>query len=356
MSKDISFDHVKISGFSSVVGNDEICIDDELCYYENQEQLNRLKKTIGFNKRRVVKGNITTADMCVQATNLLLDKMNLSPQDFDAVVSVTQTPDYYMPGNAHVVHKALHFSQNCIAFDLEFGCSGFIYGLFFSYTLVNSGFQRVLLLTGDTLSKIINIKNRADAPIFGDAGCATVIERTSEKTPSHFVLYSDGTGLETMWKQAGAYRLPSNDETRKERTDDNGNVSSLENFYMNGFDVFNFTMTEQPKCLKHILEYSQKNIQDIDFYVMHQANRYIIQTITKKAKIPLEKTPFKAFEDFGNQSSASIPTTVCYELAEKCANSKKQVVFQGFGIGLSWGACQLELNNPAILKPVVYGG
>lgn len=354
MGANFKFEHVRIAGISTVVGNKEISIDSESQYYENADQLNRLKKTIGFDTRAIVDGTVTASDMCLQAAASLMKEMNLVPADFDAIVSVTQTPDYYMPGNAHVIHKALGFPSTCIAYDLEFGCSGYIKGLFMAYMMAEKGFGRVLLLTGDTLSKIIDVRNRADAPIFGDAGCATVIEKTENVTLSHFCLYSDGKGLETMWQQAGAYRMPSSEETKKEIRDEKGNVRTLENFYMNGFDVFSFTMTEQPKLLKEILNFSEKTVEEIDYFVLHQANKYIIETIIKKAKIPLEKAPYKTFSKYGNQSSASIPATVCSELSDTLKNKTAHVIFQGFGIGLSWGACQLELNNVTLLKPQTY--
>ncbi len=355
MSADFKFNNVKISGLSAVVGDKEIAIDDEAAYYPDSEALQRLKKTIGFNKRRVAGSRVTTADMCRQAAQKLLSALNLAPADFDAVISVTQTPDYYMPGNAHVIHRDLGFSQDCIAYDLEFGCSGFINGLFMAYMMAGQGFKRVLLLTGDTLSKIINIKNRADAPIFGDAGSAVVVEAVQEISPSYFCLRSDGKGLDMMIKRAGAYRMPSSSVTAQEQIDAKGNISSLENFYMNGFEVFNFTMTEQPALLRRILEFSGKTPESIDYFIMHQANKYIVETIAKKSGISLQKTPCRTFSDFGNQSSASIPVTICHELADDISANMRNVLLQGFGIGLSWGACQIQLNKPVILKPEIYG-
>ncbi|MBN2339279.1 MAG: ketoacyl-ACP synthase III, partial [Acidobacteria bacterium] len=221
--------------------------------------------------------------------------------------------------------------------------------------LAEQGFGRVLVLTGDTLSRIIDVRNRADAPVFGDAGCATVVERCEEERPSWFRLYSDGGGLEIMWQQAGAYRHPSSEETRREMVDEKGNVRRLEDFCMKGFEVFNFTLTEQPGLLREILEVSGCASAEVDYFVFHQANRYIIETIAKKAGIPLAKAPRRTFSEFGNQSSASIPFTICNELSETLGGKGARVVLQGYGIGLSWGACLLDLERVTVLKPRVYG-
>lgn len=355
MSATFKFDNVRISGLAAVVAENEIRIDDEQAYYPDAEALQRLKKTIGFDRRRVANSTTTTADMCRQAASRLMQKMRLSPDDFEAIISVTQTPDYYMPGNAHIIHRDLGFPQTCIAYDLEFGCSGFINGLFMACMMAEKGVKRVLLLTGDTLSKIINIKNRADAPVFGDAGSAAVIEVSKEKVPSYFCLCSDGRGADMMIKKAGAYRIPTSEETQKEIADSKGNISSQENFFMNGFEVFNFTMTEQPKLLHEILRFSNKTPDEIDYFVMHQANKYIVETIAKKSGISLDKTPYRTFSEFGNQSSASIPVTICNELADDLNKNIRNVLLQGFGIGLSWGACQLQFDRPLILKPQIYG-
>ena len=350
------FTNSKITGMSSVYGDIKINIDDEIKYYNNDiNQLNKLKKMIGFESRYVASKSGTTADMALLAAKNLLESMSYSAQDIDSIIFVTQSPDYNMPGNAHIIHKALNCSKNCIAIDLEYGCSGFVYGLFQANLLIQAGCNKVLLLTGDTLSKIIDVRNRADAPVFGDGAAACIVEKTFETNDTYFTLYSDGSGYDMMWQQAGGYRIPVSDETKKEIRDEKGNIRTIENFYMNGFDVFNFTLSEQPKLLKDILEFSNKTKEDIDYFIMHQANKYIIETIIKKSNIDLLKAPLKTFSDFGNQSSASIPNTICNELSDKIQN-RCTVLMQGYGIGLSWGACVTNLENTVCLKPEIYRG
>ena len=347
---------MKISGISVVLGENKKEFSKQPEYYNNNEkQLARLQKMIGFNTRYCSNPKTTTADLCQSAAEKIVNKLEIKIDDIDAIISVTQTPDYHMPGNAHVIHRNLGFGKNTVAVDLEFGCSGYIYGLWIAGMMINSGLKRILLLTGDTLSKVANRKDRTEAPLFGDAGSATIIEYDENADDTYFILKSDGKGIDSMIQPAGAYRMPSSEETRKEISDKDGNIRSQENFYMNGFEVFNFTLTEQPPLLNEILEYSNNAKEDIDFFVIHQANIYIVETILRNLNIPLAKAPSKVFSKYGNQNSASIPSTICSELSEKFVNEKKKVLLQGFGIGLSWGACVTDFKDMVCIKPVIYG-
>lgn len=355
-SSNFTFFNSKITGLSSVVGNVKVNIDDEVVFYQSQKQLDKLKKTIGFDTRYIADTGVTASDLCLQAAQQLLSTMRLTPSSLDAIVFVTQTPDYNMPGNAHIIHKKLELPKHCIAYDLVFGCSGFVTGLFMAQMMATTGFNKVLLLCGDTLSKIIDVRNRADAPIFGDAGSACVVEKTAIAVPSYFSLFSDGSGFDTMWQQAGGFRMPLSPETSKEFFDDKGNLRTLEHFFMDGFEVFNFTLTEQPDLLSTILNYSGKTPEQVDFFILHQANKYIIETIITKSNIPLNKAPHRTFSKYGNQSSASIPTTICEELASTVSSSCVEVVLQGYGSGLSWAACQTSLDNIVCLQPEIFEG
>ncbi len=351
---DFCFKHAQIKGMSVTLGEERHSFNDEPLYWNNNELLcKRLKKTIGFGNRYWSKPETTAADLCYDAAIRLFNAMNIKPESFDAIISVTQTPDYLMPGNAHVLHELLALPKSCAALDIELGCTGFLFALQNAYMMIECGAKRVLIVAGDTLSKTINSKDRTEAPLFSDVGSACIVDRENDETCSYFSLCSDGKGVQKMLQPAGGYRVPSTEETRKEKSDKEGNIRSDENFYMNGLEVFNFTLSEQPPLLRNILEQSRKTKEEIDYYILHQGNSYIVENLAKNLKLPSEKVPV-IFPEYGNQSCASIPGTVCAALSDKLSD-KKQMIFQAFGIGLSWGACQLELNNPTVLRPVVYG-
>ena len=181
--------NIKIKGISIVLGENELRFENEPHFWNNNKtQLEKLQKMIGFGTRYCTNKETTTADLCEQAAKNLLVTTQTDISSIDAIVFATQTPDYYMPGNAHVIHRNLGFSKDTMAIDLEFGCSGYIYGLFTAASMINSGFKRVLLLTGDTLSKSANPKDRTEAPLFGDAGSATIIEYDGNAKNSYFIL------------------------------------------------------------------------------------------------------------------------------------------------------------------------
>lgn len=347
------FTHAVLKGVAVTLGETEHAFENEPVYYNHNEVLcRRLQKTIGFGRRRQARPETTTCDLCTDAAGRLFRALDISPESIDAVISVTQTPDYRLPGNAHVLHERLGLPKTAAAVDVEMGCSGFIYGLWLSYMMVSSGMGRVLLLTGDTLSKLIHPKDRTEAPLFGDAGAATLIERSETPSPSAFLLKSNGKGVPFLLQPAGGHRCPSSEETRREKEDRDGSIRTDENIYMNGLEIFNFTLTEQPQMLSELFEKTGKTPDGTDYFVFHQANSYIVQNLAKSAGLPMEKVPV-VFPEYGNQNSASIPGTLCGALSGKL-EGRKRLLFQGFGIGLSWGACLLETESVTVLEPCVY--
>ncbi|GHV07015.1 3-oxoacyl-ACP synthase [Campylobacterota bacterium] len=351
------FDHAKIAGVAITLGENRRFFDDEPHWYNSDPNLlKRLKKTIGFGTRFVANEATTTLDLGLDAAARILKALALEPHDIDAVISVTQTPDYYMPGNAHLLHEKLGLKKEAFALDVELGCSGFIYGLWLAF-MTASNFQgrRILLVVGDTMSKVCSPLDRAEMPLFCDSAAAMIIERCEKPTASYFVLRSDGTGAKHLYQPAGAYRTRSSEATKEQKADKDGNVRSDENFYMNGFEVFNFTLREQPPLLEELLSFANATREEIDYFLIHQGNRYIVEMFARGAKLPPEKVPI-TFPDYGNQNGASIAGIICACLSEQLAEAKKEVVMQGFGIGLSYGACRLSLENVIALKPTIYGG
>lgn len=345
--------HAKIKGISVILGeNKRRFIDEPLWWGGSEAQCKKLQSVIGFGDTYVANQSTTTADLCECASRKIINALNIKSKSIEAIISITQTPDYSAPLNAHILHKHLELSKDCAAFDLQFGCSGFIYGLYMAGTLIDSGLKRVLLVVGDTISKCINYKDKATAPIFSDSSSAVIIDFDSNATPSHFILKSDGKGWEHLCKKAGAYKMPSDESTKIEVCDENGNVRSADNLYMNGAEVFNFTLLEQPPLIDEVLNFANLTKEQIDYFVLHQANDYILQTLCKKARLPPEKTP-SIFAKYGNQNATSIPSAICESLG-KSFEMRKKLLMQGFGIGLSWGACVMDFENVLCLKPEIY--
>lgn len=332
------------------------CIDDEVDMYGgDSKQIERIKKTIGINKRHVVSKNTTAADLCAFSAEQLIKELEINTSDIDAVILVTQTPDYFQPFSAAVIHKKLELSTNCAAFDVNLGCSGYVYGLWLAFMMIESNScTNVLVLAGDTLSKCVSSRDRAVAPLFGDAGTATLVTKSETSNPTYFSLHTDGEGYEHIIIPAGAFRRPRDESTSKQKLYDDGNTRSLENLYMNGAEVFNFSIKVEPSAIKEIFEYSGETEDSIDYIFFHQANKYIISNITRRLNFPLEKVPCETVGKYGNQSSASIPVTICDTIGEEIVSSSRKVVMSGFGVGLSWATCLTTLQNANCPNVFIY--
>jgi len=266
---------------------------------------------------------------------------------------VTQTPDYFQPATSCVLHGKLGLSKNCATFDINLGCSGYVYGLWISSMMISSGScQRVLMLAGDTISRCVSPYDRTVAPLFGDAGSATVIENGSDDHEITFVLHSDGKGYKHLIIPAGAFRNRHSDESARIIERENGNERSEEHLYMNGAEIFTFSIREVPLLIEEVLNASNWIKEEVNYFILHQASKFINMNIVRKLKIPPEKAPYAVFEKYGNQSCASIPATICESLFSTIRNKSLKVVLAGFGVGLSWAACALSLG-PMECHPVI---
>lgn len=332
-------------------------IDDEVeLFGGNEQQVARIKKTIGLDRRRVVGDGVTTADLCARAAERLFETAGIAAGGIDAIICVTQTPDYLQPCNAAVLHGRLGMRTDCAALDVNLGCSGYVYGLWLAHMMVESGgCGHILLLAGDTTSRLVNPRDRAVAPLFGDGGSATLVTAAATPQTAWFSLGTDGTGYDKLIVPAGASRTPASPETRRESTDEAGNVRCPENLFMDGAEVFNFSIKVEPEAVRELLAYAGLDPEAVDAFVFHQANRYILTNIAKRLKLDPAKVPMATVERFGNQSSASIPSALCGELPGRLlAAEPATLLLSGFGVGLSWASAILRTSALAACEIVEY--
>jgi 3-oxoacyl-[acyl-carrier-protein] synthase-3 len=254
-----------------------------------------------------------------------------------------------MPATSGILQDRLGLNRHILSYDINQGCAGFVYGLSLGFSLLlQPGIRKVLLLDGETRSKVYSPKDRKTAFIFGDAGAAAILERGDEFGESHFSFHTDGSRWDLIKIDAGGYRNPSSEETLKEKVrDEYGNIRSDEQGYMNGPDVFNFLIREVPRDINGLLEYAQKNITGFSYYVFHQANAYMNNYLVKKMKLESSKVPM-SIKRFGNTSSVSIPLTMVYGL-EKKLKGISDVLLSGFGVGLAWASSTIRLQDDAII-------
>lgn len=311
-----------------------------------EKAIDGFKDMVGVQEVRVAKEEQTSSDLAFAAAEKLLADLEIEKDAIGCLVYVTQTPDYRIPATACVLHGRLGLSKDCIAFDINLGCSGYPYGLnVVSQLLMGSNARYGLLLVGDTSNKGISPYDKSSCMLFGDSGAATLLEKDEDATPVTACFRSDGTGFKAIITQSGAYRNRDGSFERAEWSVD-GNTRSDYELYMNGTDVFSFTISEVPRQLKQIMKELETTPEDYDCFAMHQANKFILAQVAKKAKIPLEKMPI-SMDRYGNTSVTSIPLTLCDAYPNN--DEALRVMMCGFGVGLSWGCVDAVLGSNTLL-------
>lgn len=349
------FKHVKITGVSTVVPEDEINIYDEAQYYDNSvKKIDRMRKMVGFYKRRVADYNTTPADLAYNAAENLLSDLKIDRNTIDALVFVVQQPDVVNPASAYFLHDKLGFSDECIATDINQGCAGWVFGLYMVSQMIESGtHKRVLLLNGDTPSVGCDPADRNIAPIFGDGGVATLVEYSEDEIISYYNIETRSNGFEAIVSPFSGTRFRINLNKPEDRDlvltlagEKDEAVGGVLSGYMDGLAVFDFTIKVVPENIKALLKYSGYTQDDIDMLCLHQANKQIVQAVGIGADFGLEKVPYDAFENYGNNTMCSIPTTI--SLLQDDVKKDKLCVC-GFGNGLICASAILNLEGAYIL-------
>jgi len=309
----------------------------------------RLTTKIGIHTKNIAAENEYASDLAIKAANLIFQSGVCAPKDIDFLLYCTQSPDYILPTTACILQDRLNLSTSCGALDFNLGCSGYVYGLSLAQGLIQSGAARnVILITSDTYSKYINPKDRSVKLLFGDAASATlisgkVVEGSQTQDIGPFIFGTDGRGAENLIIQAGGVKEPFTHESFIEQTDDYGNIRSRSNLYMNGNEIFNFAVKEVPRSVSALLDKSNMVLDDIDYFVFHQANEYMLETLRRKVNIPKDKFSIQ-FADCGNTVSSTIPIALKRDFEHKKCNTGDTVMLVGFGVGYSWAACLINIR------------
>jgi len=347
----IRFKNVGITAISACVPHN-VVYNKDLDYFIDADDLQKVIASIGIRERRVAGRDVCSSDLCIKAAEKLFLDNDLK-ESVDALIFVSQTPDYHMPATAPLIQHKLGLSTSVLSFDVNLACSGYVYGLSLAYSLASlDGIRSVLLLDGETMSKIVSDRDKESTPLFGDAGTATLVTKGDIFGESIFELNSDGSGSDIMKIFHGGYRHPSSNEGFVEKMDDKGNIRNGEQFFMDGMETFNFGMRVEPKGIKAIVADAGLEISQLDLIIYHQANKFMTDFFTKRLKFDPAKTPY-SLDRYGNTSSASIPLTIVSELKDGYPN-RRNVLLSGFGAGLSWGSVILDLSSTKISSLVEY--
>lgn len=306
----------------------------------------RLARNIGIHTRRLCPGWQTFSDLAFDATEKLLAELQWDKAEIDALIVITQSPDYPIPATAIILQDRLQLPQSIIAYDVNLGCSAYPFGLHLLGCMIAAGaIKKGLLLVGDRSA------NEKD-PLFSDAGTATALEFDASAPPMHFDLNSDGSGYRAIMLPVGGHREPIDVHHLIPHRDEAGFLHRDTDLILDGTAVLSFSTQRIPPAVERLLSHVAVSKDEIDYFVFHQANRMINETIRKKLGLPVEKVP-STLHDFGNTSGASLPVTMTVRLHDILAQGRHRLLLSGFGIGLSWGTAIVDIESgvfPALIE------
>lgn len=359
------FNNVRMVAQSVVVPSHEINIYDEAEYYDNNvKKIDRMRKMVGFYKRRVSDKEVSPAYYAIDAAEKLFAGADVDRNSIDAVVYMAQRQDWSNPSTVFWIHQKLNLPSDCPVITVNQGCPAWVYGMWIAAQMVSGGAnKRVLVLAADTPSVGIDPANRISAPVFGDAGCATLLEYDENAAPIYFDMSVYSDGFEAIISPVSGdhcLMLLKNADDRKLYNDliDNpvqtpaGHKATLFDGYMDGIAVFDFTISKVPLSISNLMKLSGTTESDIKFLCLHQANKQIIQAVAAGAGFSFDKTPYYAFETYGNNTMCSIPTTLNTVVRDAGLSDNEKIICSAFGNGLAVASMQITLDSQVKLLGV----
>lgn len=345
----IKYHNVGIRAMSACVPS-KVYSNRDLGYLIPEEEVEKTISNIGIEERRIADDDVCASDLAYKAAVKLMEDNNIDPTSIDVLLFMSQTSDYRIPATSCILQHRLGLSKDTCCIDLTLGCSGFVFALSTAFAYASmEGVNRVLLLDGETFSKIVNKRDKVDWPLYGDGATATLVEK-GDFEESVFILRSDGSGEDAVKIPGGGMRNPVTSQSVIESVREEGNVRNDLEVFMDGMEVFNFAMSVVPKSVKEIAKVTETTLDDIDWLVFHQANKFMTDFFAKRLKFDMNKVPY-CIQKYGNTSSTSVPLTIVSELHDKMKDGDR-VVMCGFGAGLSWGTARVVFNKCKI-SPVI---
>jgi 3-oxoacyl-[acyl-carrier-protein] synthase III len=345
-----SIPNIKMAGISAAVPRTEVSnLDYKWVSMKDREML---VKTVGVEKRRVAEQGTATSDLCFAAAEKLIAELGWEKQDIQLLVFISQSRDFIIPSTSGILQDRLGLPHSCVAYDIGLGCSGWVYGVSSMASMMfASKIKKGLLLVGDISTLTASYRDKSTYPLFGDAATATAFEYDENAAPINFNLESDGSGYDAIIIPDGGMRNFISKKSFDYKKYGSGIYRNRLQIALNGIEVFNFALREVVPNVKRLLLDTSKTTADYDYFVFHQANLLMNETIRKMLKLDKEKVPY-TIRKYGNTSSASIPLTIVSELREQISNGKVKLATCGFGVGLSWGTVTMEVEN-VVCPPVI---
>ncbi len=341
-----TFKGKRVSSILGILPEKISLFDDEVDQYTfPPKQTMRLKKIMGFNAHRLSKDTTAVSDFAVTGLNYMLDKGWITREDIGAVIVVTLCPDHFLPHISNIVQGECGLAHDVVCLDIAQGCCGYIVGLMESFMLLEHMSKKVVLINGDVLMHRISPRDRNEYPVMGDAAAISVVENTDDDRPVYLDLMMDGGRRDCLKIPAGGFRMPSTPETAEMKDDGEGNIRALDHMYMDGAEVMNFVLREVPPLIEGLCQRAGAEMQELDYFLFHQPNKFILSKLAQKMGVDKEKMPMDLVEKTGNPSGASIPLTAALDLGADLEKNEYNCCLSGFGSGLAFGAALMKFGH-----------
>jgi 3-oxoacyl-[acyl-carrier-protein] synthase-3 len=315
----------------------------------------KLMEVMGYDRRRLVEPGVCVSDLAVFGLQELFKRGQLRPDEIDALFLITQTPDYFMPPTSNVIQGRLGLKHDTFCLDISQGCAGFVIGLIQAFLLLEQeDVRKVVLINADVLSRKASPQDRNIYPLVGDAAAITVVERDPVDSIIHASVKMDGTRNQALMIPAGGMRLPSSPATAVLEDVGDKNLRAKDHLFMDGSAVFNFVQTEVPPLIEEVLKDAGTGVDAVDFFLCHQPNRFMLQKLADKMKVPHARMPNNVVERFGNSSGATIPIAVIINMAERVKGAGCLACLAGFGVGMTWSSMLIRLAGLNFCEMVDY--
>jgi 3-oxoacyl-[acyl-carrier-protein] synthase-3 len=352
----IDFSNKCISGISVVVPENARSFLDDMKNFDFPEKRSiQLKEVMGYDSHRIVEEGSTSSDLVIFAMRNLFDTGSLKIDDFQAMIVVTQSPDYFLPQTSSVIHGELGLGKDIICVDLAQGCAGYVMGLIQAFMMLNTpGINKVVLANVDVLSLKVSPRDRNSFPLVGDAASITIIENSTSENIFASINFA-GQDRSALMIPAGGFAKPSTPETAILHDAGDGNHRALDNLVMDGAAVFNFVQREVPPMIEALLAESGVAKEDVHGFAFHQPNRFMLEKLAEKMDVPVSKMPNNVVGAYGNSSGVTIPTALAMNYANDLVGEKELTYcLAGFGVGLTWASIVIKIGNLDFCKIIEY--
>jgi 3-oxoacyl-[acyl-carrier-protein] synthase-3 len=341
------FRRKRITGILAILPANERSFLEEMRNFNFPEARSlKLMEVMGYDKRRLVNAGVCVSDLAVFGLQRLFDRGLLNRDEIDALLVATMSPDHFMPPTSNIIQGRLGLKQDMVCLDINLACAGFVVGLIQAFMLLEQdSIRKVVLINGDVLSRKTSPKDRNIYPLVGDAASVTVVERDPADSVIHASMKTDGTRGEALMIPAGGFRLPSSPETAVLEDIGDNNLRAKDHLRMDGTAIFNFVQVEVPPLIEGMLARAGVSMGEVDYFLCHQPNRFMLQKLADKMKVPYAKMPSNVVEHFGNSGGATIPAAITFNLANEFTKGHFLACLAGFGGGLVWASMLMPIGG-----------